>query len=152
MNKRAFSLMELMIVIVIVGVLATFAIPNYAKSVEKSYERDVYTQLMAIQAANKIYLAQNGRYVTPAEGIGGLNINVIPNSASAYTYVSSSGSGSSAVFRVKAQITNGGYSCRIDVTQDSITKTSSPPNPCVCSGSNCASAVALIPTCTAACP
>ena len=54
--------MELMVVVVIIGVLASFAIPNYTTSIERSHRRDAETQLMTIWSANQIYRAQNTLY------------------------------------------------------------------------------------------
>ena len=59
--------MEIMTVVIIVGVIAIFAIPNFTKTMDKSYEQDAITQLTAIHAANDIYKAQNGAY-WPADG------------------------------------------------------------------------------------
>ena len=35
MNKKAFTLLELLMVVIIIGIIATFAIPEYAKFKEK---------------------------------------------------------------------------------------------------------------------
>ena len=48
LNKKAFTLIELMIVIVILGIIAAFALPGFTKSIEKSYVRDARNNLMAI--------------------------------------------------------------------------------------------------------
>ncbi|MCK5580380.1 MAG: type II secretion system protein [Candidatus Omnitrophica bacterium] len=60
--KKAFTLMEIMVVIVIAGVIAGFAIPSYVKSMERSHESDAINQLSTIHAANQIYLSRAGRY------------------------------------------------------------------------------------------
>ena len=59
---RAFTLTELMIVVVIVGVIAGFAIPNYTRAVERAHLRDAVVQLTTVHAANQIYRAENEKY------------------------------------------------------------------------------------------
>lgn len=69
---RGFTLMELMIVVVIMGIIAAFSIPNYSKAVERSYERDGAVNLMAIYASQKIHYNSENTYVT-GKDIASLN-------------------------------------------------------------------------------
>ena len=87
-NKKntAFTLTELMVVVIIIGVMASFAIPNYILSIERSHRRDAETQLMTIWSANQIYRAQNGVYWPPPNTTGditainsNLSLGIIPN-------------------------------------------------------------------------
>ncbi len=84
MNKdKAFTLTELMVVVILIGIIAAFALPNYNKAIAKAHERDAIVQLMAIHAACKIYNAQAGQYPQEALDIDGINeqlgLNVIAN-------------------------------------------------------------------------
>lgn len=54
--------MELMVVVIIIGIIAAFAIPNYQKSIERAYERDAIANLTTLHGANQIYRAQNNVY------------------------------------------------------------------------------------------
>lgn len=64
-NLRAFSLMEVIVVIIIVGVMASIALPNFTKTIERSHEQDALTQLGAIRATNVMYFARQQVYWPP---------------------------------------------------------------------------------------
>ena len=75
---RGFTLTELVITVVIISVIAAFAIPSYQKAVLKAYERNAILNLMTIHGANEIYHARAGQYVSGA----GLDLAGINNALS----------------------------------------------------------------------
>lgn len=68
MHTRAFSLMELMVVVTIAGVIAAFGIPNYQKSIDTSIAKDAVNNLKLIGAAQELYKARNGTFYPAANG------------------------------------------------------------------------------------
>ncbi len=58
----AFTLTEMMVVVLIISVMAAFAVPNYTRTVERAHSKDAATELTTIWAANQVYKAQNGKY------------------------------------------------------------------------------------------
>lgn len=50
-NTRGFTLLELLIVVVILGILASLAIPRYEKTVEKARGAEAITNLNALRIA-----------------------------------------------------------------------------------------------------
>ncbi len=82
-SKGAFTLIELMVVLVIVSVVATFAIPNYTKSVERSHRKDAESNLMVIHAAQQMYAARNDNAYWGTGNLVAINsnlgINVLAN-------------------------------------------------------------------------
>jgi len=74
-TRKGFTLVELAVVIVIIGVLAAFGVPRFLQSVEKSKASEAFNYLSAIQSSEERYIAQNGVY---ASDITSLDVN-LPN-------------------------------------------------------------------------
>ncbi len=65
LNKRGgFSLVELAVVIVIIGVLAAFAVPKFRDAVERSKAAEAFNYLSAVRAAQEQYQARKGTYAS----------------------------------------------------------------------------------------
>jgi prepilin-type N-terminal cleavage/methylation domain-containing protein len=61
-TRKGFTLVELAVVIVIIGVLAAFGVPKFLQSVEKSKASEAFNYWSSVQAAQERYIAQNGVY------------------------------------------------------------------------------------------
>jgi type IV pilus assembly protein PilE len=60
--ESGFTLIELMIVVVVLGLLAAVAMPSFLESVRKSRRADAFTALSAVQQAQERWRSNNAAY------------------------------------------------------------------------------------------
>ncbi len=62
-KKGGFTLVELMVVIIIVGILAAAAVPIYSAFVKKARISEAKASIGTIRAAEEVYWAENAAYL-----------------------------------------------------------------------------------------
>ena len=64
MNQRGFATLEIIMVVVIIGILATIAVPNFSNVTEKANTAKIQSDLTTIDSAIQMYYMENGKYPT----------------------------------------------------------------------------------------
>ena len=80
-NQKGFTLIELLVVVLIIGILAAMALPQYFKAVERSRMTEAVTLLTNVAQAQQRKYLQINKYTEQYTGL-----DVAPKGASADTY------------------------------------------------------------------
>jgi prepilin-type N-terminal cleavage/methylation domain-containing protein len=72
-GRKGFTLVELAVVIIIIGILASFAVPRFLDSVERSKAGEAFNYLSAVRSAQERYQVRQGTY---ADDISKLDIQM----------------------------------------------------------------------------
>ncbi len=82
-NRLGFTLVELMIVVAIIGILASIAIPNFQKYQARARQREANIALSAIYTSQKGFIAESNTYTACLRQAGyvpetnGANVNAV---------------------------------------------------------------------------
>ncbi len=87
-GRRGFTLIELLIVVVIVGILASFAIPNFRNTKGKARAAGLKSDLRNLATAQEAYFYDNAFY---SNNIAALNVNLSPGTTVTWGSVSAGG-------------------------------------------------------------
>ena len=85
MHKKGFTLIELLVVVLIIGILASIALPQYQRAVEKARATEAVTIAGAFMRAVDIYTLDDPRSLSGTSLLDVLDINIkIPSSKYSY--------------------------------------------------------------------
>lgn len=71
-RQQGFTLLELMVVIVILGVLASLVVPNLMGNKERADKQKAISDIVALENALDMYKLDNHRYPVTAQGLKAL--------------------------------------------------------------------------------
>lgn len=72
LNQNGFSFLELMVVVVILGILATYIAPRFMGRTDDAKMVKAKVDILAIETALKLYKLDNGFYPTTEQGLAAL--------------------------------------------------------------------------------
>ena len=82
-NKKGFTLIELLVVILIIGVLAAVALPQYSTAVEKSRATEALALMNAVAGAAERYYFQKDAWPTSFTQLD-IEVPIFPSSTKQY--------------------------------------------------------------------
>ena len=94
-NTKGFTLIELLIVVVIIGILAAIAIPQFASTKEKAFDATAKSDVRNAMAAQEAYFADEQVYAPNAMATGsfttsaGISVSASAASAGGYSITAS---------------------------------------------------------------
>lgn len=71
-DQRGFSLIEIMVVVVIMGILAALVVPNLLERPDQARVVAARQDISSVMQAMKLYRLDNGRYPTAEQGLRAL--------------------------------------------------------------------------------
>ncbi|MFQ5608212.1 MAG: type IV pilin protein [Candidatus Zixiibacteriota bacterium] len=97
-NQKGFTLIELMIVVVIIGILAALAIPRFMQATTKSKQSEAKQILKQVYTMERTFRQENGVYWAggPADSANGavlapLGVEIMPTALYSYTIAATAG-------------------------------------------------------------
>ncbi|MBU3911928.1 MAG: prepilin-type N-terminal cleavage/methylation domain-containing protein [Candidatus Omnitrophica bacterium] len=103
-RRIGFTLTELLIVVVILGILATLALPMLVKAIEKAKVGEAISNLNLIRTGQKIYFLENAYFAGGSSGLDSLNIENPNDTTNAFfDYSITTDAGETIDFNARAQ-------------------------------------------------
>ena len=90
MKNQAFTLIEILVVVLIIGILAAIALPQYQKSVAKAELAQIISVIRSFNQAQRMFYLANGRYANSSDSLDisapQNDIKCYSNSGQSYCY------------------------------------------------------------------
>jgi general secretion pathway protein G len=132
-KQSGFTLLEVMVVVVIIGLLASFVVPNLLGNKEKADQQKAITDIVSLENALDMYKLDNSVYPTTDQGLDALvtkpsspeprnyrdggYIKRLPNDpwGNEYQYLSPGDKGTIDIFTLGADGQEGGEGIAADI-------------------------------------
>ncbi len=85
MNRKGFTMLEILIVIIIIAILATFAIPQYLKASRRAIASEAVTSIGALRGALARYYQEYNTLTSTIDDLDVDNPNSVNNANFTYT-------------------------------------------------------------------
>ncbi|MFC5697945.1 type IV pilin protein [Pseudomonas sp. GCM10022186] len=101
-SSKAFTLIELMIVLVVIGILAAIAYPNYTEHVRRGKRAEVKAALMEGAQALERYYSTHGSYLDSEGNFADAFATQAPASGAANYTIAAQGAPTATTFQLRA--------------------------------------------------
>ncbi|WP_097461449.1 type IV pilin protein [Mangrovitalea sediminis] len=119
-HQKGFTLIELMIVVVIIGILTAIALPLYEKQVQESRRTSAKTTLLDIASKEEKFYATNNAYTSSLANLGYASVSTTcTGGASTCLEVPSA---NEAFYAVSVVLNNGGTGFTADAVPENAQK------------------------------
>ena len=131
MKKQAFTLIEVMIVVIIMGLIASYALPKYTSVIEKMHAKNAQQTLLDLYGAQKRYKIDNGNYASDAGAMDLLDVE--PKGSDQFyepVVCDKIVDGKTIIAEISRASTNPGYTLQININAELTCINPVPPNIC----------------------
>jgi len=102
MNRKGFTLLEVMIVVIIVGILSSVALPQYITTLEKGKSAEAVTNIGSLRTSLDRYWYQNAAGTTDIDELDVDNPNDVTNRLYQYA-ITNSCTATTRVYTIRAE-------------------------------------------------
>ena len=122
MRRKGFTMLEILIVIIIIAILATFAIPQYLKASRRAIAAEAVTGIGSIRGALARYFQEHNKLTKTIADLDVDDPGKVKHSNFSYTIPSTSspevGSSGIGLYKIKAEGKSASRADGIDVCYD----------------------------------
>ncbi len=108
MLKKGFTLLEVLIVVIIIGILAAIALPQYVATIEKARSGEAVANIGSLRTSTDRCWYQNGSITTNLDELDVDNPNNVTNKLYTYSITDNGTSSTTRVYTITATRTAGG--------------------------------------------
>ncbi|MDD5292482.1 MAG: prepilin-type N-terminal cleavage/methylation domain-containing protein [Candidatus Omnitrophica bacterium] len=126
-TKKAFTLLELIVVVVIIGILSGIMVPSYNRARERAIDKQAKSILSLLRSAQRSYKMETGNYVTSGSTVSAinsaLNLDLVDDGNWGYGISSTNG------FTATMSRNKGGYNRKWTIDANNVNATCSALSP-----------------------